>query len=103
MLLGLGCVTAEERVRVGERELLVPQRVLSPVPLKTALGLLGVCRPDVRPPLGPIGPNGSARVRTALRLTRQQAPELLAPLAEAFGIDLREVLDSGPELAHSMS
>jgi hypothetical protein len=46
-----------------------------------------------------MGPNGTARVRTALRLTGRRHPELLEPITRAFGVDLAECLDAPAELA----
>jgi 4-hydroxy-tetrahydrodipicolinate synthase len=38
----------------------------NPVPAKTALGLMGRIRPEVRPPLAPLAPASEARLRTVL-------------------------------------
>ncbi|MDQ7829779.1 MAG: 4-hydroxy-tetrahydrodipicolinate synthase [Armatimonadota bacterium] len=38
----------------------------NPVPAKTALGLMGRIRPEVRPPLAPLGPASEARLRAVL-------------------------------------
>jgi 4-hydroxy-tetrahydrodipicolinate synthase len=99
LLHGLQSVTAEESVTVGGEALLVPQRARNPVPLKSALAMLGLALPVWRAPLAALGPNGAARVRTALRLTDRRHPELLAPLAEAFGVDLAACLDAAAEQA----
>ena len=87
-LLGLASVTVEETLLLRGEALAVPQRSRAPVPLKTALALLGVGRASVRPPLGPLGPAGTARVRAALAHTHRRHPELLAPLARYFELDL---------------
>ncbi len=38
----------------------------NPVPVKTALGLLGRCSPEVRPPLAPLAPEGEASLRRVM-------------------------------------
>ena len=98
-LFELGTVTAEERLVVGGQALSVPQRAKNPVPVKAALGLMGVMPDAVRAPLATIGPNGLSRVRAALRLTLRRHPELLAPLAQGFGLDLAARLETAVELA----
>jgi 4-hydroxy-tetrahydrodipicolinate synthase len=99
LLHGLQTVTAEESTSVGGEPLLVPQRARDPVPLKTALALLGAVRPVWRAPLAPLGPNGTARVRTALRLTGRRHPDVLEPVCRAFGADLAACLEAATELA----
>jgi 4-hydroxy-tetrahydrodipicolinate synthase len=98
LLYGLQSVTAEESVTVGGAALLVPQRARDPVPLKTALSMLGLAQPTFRAPLAPLGPNGAARVRTALRLTARRHPALLEPLLRNFDLDLAACLDTAPDL-----
>jgi hypothetical protein len=83
---------------VGGQVLMVPQRAKNPVPVKAALGLLGVMPDAVRAPLGAIGPNGLARVRSVLRLTLRRHPELLQPLAQGFGLDLAARLETAVEM-----
>ena len=39
----------------------------NPVPVKTAMGWLGHCRPDLRPPLGPLGESSQPKLRAALK------------------------------------
>jgi len=39
----------------------------NPVPVKTALGLLGKCDPGVRPPLAPLEESGLARLKAAMK------------------------------------
>ena len=87
-------VTAEESVAVGGESLLVPQRARNPVPIKTALAILGLVQPLWRAPLTELGPNGTARVRTALRLTDRRHPALLEPVKRAFDLDLSACLEA---------
>jgi len=106
-LLALGQLTVEEALLLHGEALAVPQRTRGPVPVKTALALLGLGSCACRPPLGPLGPNGEARVRAALVAAHRGHPELLAPLAEYFELDLARRLGApgaaarGAELAGS--
>jgi hypothetical protein len=76
--------------------LAVPQRTRGRVPIKAALALLGLGSCFCRAPLGPLGPNGEARVRAALVAAHRAHPELLAPLAEYFELDLGRRLAPAP-------
>lgn len=87
-LLGLSSVTVEETLLLRGAALAVPQRARAPVTLKEALALLGVGPASVRPPLGPPGPAGSARIRAALAQVNRHHPEVLGPLVEYFELDL---------------
>jgi 4-hydroxy-tetrahydrodipicolinate synthase len=106
-LLSLGVVTVEEALLVRGEALAVPQRTRGPVPIKAALALLGLGSCLCRAPLGPLGPNGESRVRAALVTAHRAHPELLAPLAEYFELDLARRLapavpsPRGAELAGS--
>jgi 4-hydroxy-tetrahydrodipicolinate synthase len=106
-LLGLGQLTVEEALLLRGAALAVPQRVRGSVPVKAALALLGLGSCACRPPLGPLGPNGEARVRAALMAAHRANPEILAPLAEYFELDLgrrlarAETVEHGAELAGS--
>lgn len=95
-LLGLSTLTEEEPLALRGEILPVPQRARLPVPVKAALALLDVEPATVRPPLGPLGPAGLARVRAALVEAHRRQPSLLAPLAEYFEIDLAARLGAGP-------
>ena len=95
-LLGLGAVTVEEALLLRGESLAVPQRTRGPVPIKAALALLGLGSCFCRAPLGPLGPNGEARVRAALVAAHRAHPELLAPLAEYFELDLGRRLAPAP-------
>jgi 4-hydroxy-tetrahydrodipicolinate synthase len=93
-LLGLASVTVEETLLLRGAPLAVPQRSRAPVTLKVALAVLGAGPASVRPPLGLPGPAGTARIRAALAQVQRHHPELLAPLAGYFELDLSRL--SGP-------
>jgi 4-hydroxy-tetrahydrodipicolinate synthase len=95
LLFRLVSVTAEEAVEVNDQTLAVPQRSRNPLPIKTALGLLGIIDDVCRAPLMGMGPKGIAQVRSALRLTARRASDVLADVAHAFDVDL-EQLAGGP-------
>lgn len=95
-LLGLSTLAEEEPLLLRGQTLRVPQRARLPVPVKAALALLDVEPASVRPPLGPLGPAGQARVRAALVEAHRRQPALLAPLAAYFEIDLAARLGGRP-------
>jgi 4-hydroxy-tetrahydrodipicolinate synthase len=88
LLMRLVAVTTEETVEVNGEPLQVPQRQRNPVPVKTALQLLGVLTEGCRDPLMEMGPKGTSRVRSSLRLTARRAPEVLSDLARSFEVDV---------------
>ncbi len=91
-LFGLGTVSVEETLRLRGEDLAVPQRARPPVPVKAALAMLGLGSAACRPPLAPLGPHGLSRVRAGLRGLHQRHPELLAPLATYFEVDVGRCL-----------
>ncbi len=87
-LTALVSITAEETLVARGVERRVPQRVRNPVPIKTALAMLGAVEPTCRRPLGPLGPAGRAQVRGILRESARIHPSLWRPLVEELGLDL---------------
>jgi 4-hydroxy-tetrahydrodipicolinate synthase len=47
---------------------------INPVPVKTALGIMGKISPEVRPPLAPLSPENEARLREVLAMYDITAP-----------------------------
>jgi 4-hydroxy-tetrahydrodipicolinate synthase len=81
----------------------VPVRSRNPVPIKTAMALLGVPVGACRPPLGRLTQKGLSTLQEALAATHRQAPEALRPIVEAFGGNATERLadrSRGPELSY---
>ncbi len=77
-------------------------RSRNPVPIKTALALLGVPVGACRPPLGRMSLGGVTRLRETLRTLHRADPTALAPLATRFGVDIDRRLDD-PELLRRLS
>jgi 4-hydroxy-tetrahydrodipicolinate synthase len=94
-LFGLISVTAQEQEEelpaVGAFEpagaSAVPQRSRNPVPLKEALGQLGLSAVSCRAPLGAMGRAGRRAVADILSELDQRAPDLLTPLSRAFDMN----------------
>jgi 4-hydroxy-tetrahydrodipicolinate synthase len=66
----------------------VPVRSRNPVPVKTALAILGVKVGECRPPLGRLGPAGVAQLVEALHKVHDGFPDVFRPLEETFGVDV---------------
>ena len=60
----------------------------NPLPIKTLMRLLGMPSGPPRRPLGRMTPAGLERVVSAARQMWESSPELLTPVADAFGVDI---------------
>jgi 4-hydroxy-tetrahydrodipicolinate synthase len=69
-------------------------RFRNPVPIKTLMGILGMPAGECRQPLGRMTPQGVAQVLAAGRRVLAEAPEIFAPVAEFFGVDVGARLNS---------
>lgn len=98
-------VTADEQLTVRGEPLRVPQRSRNPVPVKAALGMLGVMDSDCRAPLGALGEAGMDLVRDKLRLAHRRDPRIFEPLLRALGGKLEPILQlpASPEMAAGAS
>ncbi len=67
---------------------LVPVRSRNPVPVKTALALLGVPVGECRPPLGRLGPAGVAQLVAVLQTVHREDPSTFRPIEESFAVDI---------------
>lgn len=83
-LFGLVTVTTMETSPWGE----VTCRARNPLALKTCMQLLGLPSGPCRAPLGKMSRAGLGRVVTIAKTVQSQNPEILAPLAEFFNIDI---------------
>ena len=79
----VGVATRENSPR-GEVEC----KARNPVPVKTLMNLLGMPAGPCRRPLGKMTRGGFDTVRNAARQVQQNDPQLLAPIAEFFGVDI---------------
>jgi 4-hydroxy-tetrahydrodipicolinate synthase len=81
-------VTLKVREPTGDGDW-VSVRSRNPVPIKSAMALLGARVGGCRPPLGRLSPGGLAALRSAVAATADRAPESLRPFEERFGVDVR--------------
>lgn len=87
-LLDLVVVTTTEQTPFGP----VACRARNPLPVKTMMQLLGMPSGPCRQPLGKMTRQGLDRIVTTLQQVQADHPELLAPIAEFFGIDIHDRL-----------
>lgn len=83
-LFGLVTVNTMEQSPYGE----VLCRARNPLALKTLMQLLGLPSGPCRPPMGKMTRAGLAVVVDIARTVQSENPELLAPLAEFFNVDI---------------
>ena len=83
-LFGLVTVTTREQSPYGA----VVCRARNPLALKTVMRLLGVPGGPCRPPLGKMSRGGLETVVEIVRSVQSSNPEILAPLAEFFNVDI---------------
>jgi 4-hydroxy-tetrahydrodipicolinate synthase len=69
-------------------------RSRNPVPIKTLMAILGMPAGICRPPLGRMTPQGLAQVLAVGRQVHAEAPEIFAPVAEFFGVDVAARLNA---------
>jgi 4-hydroxy-tetrahydrodipicolinate synthase len=83
-LLGMVSVASEEETPFG------PTTVKSrnPVPLKTLMNILGMPSGPCRRPLGKMNTAGLQIVLENARAVQTSAPEIFAPVAEFFDVDI---------------
>jgi 4-hydroxy-tetrahydrodipicolinate synthase len=88
-LFGLVTVTTQEQSPYGP----VVCRARNPLALKTVMRLLGMPAGPCRPPLGKMSPGGLEKVLEIVRTVQSRNPEILAPLAEFFNLDIEARLN----------
>jgi 4-hydroxy-tetrahydrodipicolinate synthase len=64
----------------------------NPVPIKTAASILGMPSGSCRQPLGKMTKQGLGVVLNALKTVYEKNPEILKPIEDAFGVDLKDRL-----------
>jgi 4-hydroxy-tetrahydrodipicolinate synthase len=89
-LFNLVTVKTMETTRFGE----VVCRARNPLAYKALMALLGMPSGGCRPPLGRMTRNGLAQVVEAAQTVQRTAPELFQPLADHFGVNIRERLEN---------
>ena len=83
-LFGLVTVTTLEKTPYGEATC----RARNPLALKTLMQLLGLPSGPCRPPLGKMSRAGLDAVVQIARTVQSKNPELFAPLADCFDVDI---------------
>ncbi|MCP4118311.1 MAG: 4-hydroxy-tetrahydrodipicolinate synthase [Desulfobacteraceae bacterium] len=89
-LLGLVTVTTTETTPLGE----VKCRARNPLALKTLMQLLGMPSGGCRPPMGKMTKKGLEVVVKAAQKVQADNPEIFAPLADFFQVDIEERLNN---------
>lgn len=89
-LFDLVTVKTLEKTPYGE----VVCRARNPLAVKTLMNILGMPAGPCRRPLGKMTPNGLEKVLTAVRQVQSANPEILAPAAQFFGIDIESRINS---------
>lgn len=83
-LFNLVTVKTTEQTPYGE----VACKARNPLAIKTLMAILGMPSGGCRQPLGKMTRNGIETVLTAARQVQREHPEILAPVAEHFGVDI---------------
>lgn len=87
-LFGIITVKTPEETPYGP----VTCRARNPLATKTLMNILGMPAGPCRPPLGKMTPNGLEVVLNAARTVQQIHPEIFAPIAEFFDVDIESRL-----------
>jgi len=97
LLFDIVTVSAEdERTMPDGSVRMVRDKFRNPLGVKTLMSGLGMPAGPPRPPLGRMTQNGLAIVRHAARTTWQNAPWILEPIGDAYGVDVgRRIDDDG--------
>ncbi len=91
-LLDLVVVTTQEESAYGQ----VACRARNPLPLKTMMQILGMPSGPCRRPLGQMTRKGFDVVLAVMKKVQADTPEVFAPVAEFFGLDIdRQLADAG--------
>ena len=89
-LFGIITVKTKETTSLGEVEC----RARNPVAAKTLMAILGMPSGGCRQPLGKMSKNGLETVLKAARTVQSNNPEIFKPVAEFFGVDVEERLNT---------
>jgi 4-hydroxy-tetrahydrodipicolinate synthase len=92
-LFGMVGVVSEESTPYGTTEV----KARNPLPLKTLMNILGVPAGPCRQPLGKMNGAGLDIVLGIARKVQANNPEIFAPVASFFGVDIDQRLASVPD------
>ena len=84
----VGVKIDNERVLPNHKKVMVTDRYRNPLPIKTLMAGLGLPSGIARKPLGRMSRAGVEVIRQAARQVWQNNPEVLAPAAEFYGVDI---------------
>lgn len=87
---GLVTVKVEQDSRHGP----IPQKFRNPLPVKTIMQLFGMPSGGCRRPLGKLSSGALDRVIEVASQTVERTPELLAPVEDAFDVDISSRLEN---------
>ena len=88
-LFGVVTVTIQQERQMPDGTVrIVKDKFRNPAAVKALMNGLGMPAGTMRAPLGRMTANGVNVVRTAARTVWQNHPEILAPIAEAYGVDV---------------
>ena len=90
LLFGLVMVKTTEKTPFGE----VVFRARNPLAVKTLMSVLGMPSGGCRPPMGKLTRNALDKVLGTARKVQAENPEILKPVAEFFGVDIEERLNT---------
>jgi 4-hydroxy-tetrahydrodipicolinate synthase len=93
-LYGLVTVTTKETTPYGE----VVCRARNPLAIKTLMTILGMPSGGCRQPLGKMSANGLNKVLDIARTVQERNPEILAPAAAFFNVDIEERLGNAVDM-----
>ncbi len=93
-LYGLVTVTTKETTPYGE----VVCRARNPLAIKTLMTILGMPSGGCRQPLGKMSANGLNKVLDIARTIQERNPEILAPAAAFFNVDIEERLGNAVDM-----
>lgn len=94
-IFGIVGVTTTEQSSKGP----VQCKARNPVPVKTLMNILGMPSGSCRRPLGKLSRQGLGVVVAAARQVFANDPQLLAPIADAFGVDIAARLHDDAAIA----
>ncbi len=89
----VGCKAKGERQLPGGGRVSVEDKFRNPLPVKTMMAGLGMPVGGCRRPLGKMTRAGVDQCRDALREVHRAAPEILAPIGEAFGVNIERRIE----------
>ncbi len=78
-----------ERVMPDGSKVVVCDKYRNPLPYKVLMNVLGMPSGHVRKPLGKMSTKGLTILREALNLTYDNSPELLIPINDYYGVDVK--------------